>query len=153
MSVRRPAGVLDPANGGGAGAGTRSNPARTKRFELLAKRADQGLPFPFVVRVIRHRRDLDEKECLARPGHGRHALPGKVRGTSWLKNAAGRLGCGIEIVSDPLPPGRDIVTKILAGHFLQGREDLDVAIRERHHARFRRFDGQTPTEPSPSDGP
>ena len=30
-----------------------------QRFELLAKRADQRLPFRFVVPFIRHGRDLD----------------------------------------------------------------------------------------------
>ena len=64
-------------------------------------------------------------------------------------HAAGRLGGGIEIVSDPLRHDVNIVTKVLAGHFLQGREDFDVAKRKGHHARFRLSDGQTPDSAQP----
>src|SRR5580693_3054749 len=87
----------------------------TERLELLAKRADQKLLF--VVGVIRHRRGLDEK----------------TRRTSWLCHAPGRLGRGIEIVSDPLSPRVNVVFEILSGHFLQGRQDFDVAVRKRDH--------------------
>ena len=49
---------------------------------------------------------------------------------SRLNDAPGRFGRGVEVPTDPVPPGFDIVAKILTSHFFKRGEDFHVAIGE-----------------------